>query len=1070
MKQTKPISLLFLAKRWLFSVVLITLMSASAIAQVSVSGTILDENGVGLPGVTILEAGTSNGTITDIDGSYSLSVAANSTIQVSFTGYKTQEIAVGQGGTFNLNLEVDAEVLDEVVVTGYQIQRKRDISGSVAVIKAEDIQTIVASSFAQKLQGRAAGVTMSTSGQAGDAANIRIRGISSFGNNDPLYIIDGVQIVDKGNLNLNPNDIESMQVLKDPSTASIYGSRASNGVIVITTKQGKAGKPKLTYSGSISGARDTKGWGDILITDANEFLDMSKQFFTNGGQALPSYIQNDKLTTFIFPATNGDPGTYDRFNNPIMRTSAGTDFWDEMTRTGLVNDHTLSISGGTDKSTYAISAGLLNQEGYINYQKFDRYTVRANSSYKITDWLKVGENVNFARTNRVNGVQQSEQGAASQIYKTIPIIPVYDEGTSVDADGNRNSFGGSKTANTGNSSNPVAMLYRGKDNNNFTNNILGNVYAEITPITGLTFRTSYNVNLSNYNGVNFSFRTPENQENQGAQNFSEYFGTSYGTIFSNTINYTKTLSERHNIGVLVGYESQDSKTRNLNGSLNNYFSIDPNIWYLNAAFGQADTRQVGSNGNQSRLLSMFGKVDYSLDDKYFLSATVRRDGSSKFSPANRYAVFPAVSAAWRISGEDFMKDGMFDDLKLRLSWGKTGNQAIPDYNFVDRWGGSIGSAFYAIDGSNNSATTGYHLTAIGTDALNSPTKWEEGETANIGIDATLLDNKLGVVLDVYRRKTNDLLYNSALPGTVGFVTVPFRNVASMQNTGFDFQITWRDNISKSLSYNIDLNLGRYVNEILKVDDAVDFFYPNGQQGVIDNRLSTNININKVGFPISSFRGFVVDGTFQTQADLDAIEQNPGEVIGGLRFKDLNGDKVINDSDYDIIGNPHPDFFGGLNLGVSFKKFDVNAFLVGSYGNDIFNYTRVFTHFRQFFANVHRDYYLENGTNGTPKLNAADTGSRFASSYYVEDGSYLRLGQLQVGYTIPFAASKVGLSKLKVYAQGQNLLTITGYSGLDPALSNANVGPGNNLNDIWTGYDIGQLPSSKIFTFGVVADF
>lgn len=1062
--------MLFEAKRWLFSAVLIFIMSAAAVAQVSVTGSVLDENGEGLPGVTILELGTGNGTITDIDGSYSLSVKANATIQVSFTGYKTQEIAVGNGGTQNVQLAVDTELLDEVVVTGYQIQRKRDISGAVTVIKTEDIQNMVASSFAQKLQGRAAGVTMSTSGQAGDAANIRIRGISSFGNNDPLYIIDGVQIVDKGNLNLNPNDIETMQVLKDPSTASIYGSRASNGVIVITTKQGKAGKPKMTYSGSISGAQDTKGWGDILITDADEFLDMSKQFFNNGGAALPDYIQNGALTEYIFPATNGDPGEYDRYSNPIMKTSEGTDFWKEMTRTGLVNDHTLSISGGSDKSTYAISAGLLNQEGYIKYQKFDRYNVRANSSYKVTDWLKVGENINFARTNRVNGVQQSEQGAASQVYKTIPIIPVYDEGDSRDADGERNSFGGSKSANTGNSSNPLAMLYRGKDNDNFTNNIMGNIYAELTPITGLTLRTALNVNMSNYNGYSFSYRSPENQENQGAQNYSEYAGNSTSTIFSNTAAYNKTIADRHNFSFLVGYEAQDTKNRNLSGSLNNYFSTDPNIRYLNAAFGQADTRQVSSNGNQSRLLSTFGKVDYSLDDKYFVSATIRRDGSSKFSAANRYAVFPAVSAAWRLSGEDFMQDGLFDDLKLRLSWGKTGNQAIPDYNFADRWGGSIGSAFYAIDGSNSTPATGFHLTAIGTDALGTPTKWEEGVTTNFGIDATLLDNKLSVVLDIYRRTTNDLLYNSALPGTVGFVTVPFRNVASMQNTGFDLGINYRGKISKDLSYNIDLNLGRYVNEILKVDDQVDFFYPNPQQGVIDNRLSTNININKVGFPISSFRGFEVDGVFSSQADMDAIEQNPGEVIGGLRFKDLNDDGIINDSDYTIIGSPHPDIFGGLNLGVTYKNLDVSAFFVGSYGNEIFNYTRAFTHFRQFFANVHRDYYLENGTNGTPKLNASDTGSRFASSYYVEDGSYLRLGQLQVAYNLPIPTSKFGLNKVKVYAQGQNLLTITGYSGLDPALSNANVGPGNGLNDIWTGYDIGQVPSAKIFSVGVIADF
>lgn len=1076
MEGTKQNSFPNLTKRLFLTIAMTVFLTAAMLAQVMISGTIVDESGVGLPGVNVLETGTSNGTISDLDGSYSLKVTANSTVQFSFTGYKSQDVSIGNGGTYNINLAPDTEVLDEVVVTGYQIQRKRDISGAVAVIKTEDMENLVTSSFAQKLQGRAAGVMINTSGQAGDATNVRIRGISSFGNNDPLYVIDGVPVQDKGNLNINANDIETMQVLKDPSTASIYGSRASNGVIVITTKRGKTGKTKFSYSGNYSFVNPTKGWDDILITDSNEYLDMSKQFFDNAGAAYPSYIQNGALTKYIYPATNGEPGTYDRFSNPVMTTSSGTNWWEAITRAGHTQDHTLSVSGGNDMATFAISAGALNQESYIKYNDFKRYNVRANSTFKVSKKLRIGESLNIARRSLTNFVEQGEQGAASQVYKIAPIIPVYDNGTSVGLDGERNSFGGSKTASTGNSNNPLAVLYRGKDNVGNNTNILGNIFAEYDLIKGLTLRTVFNVDLNNSNSKQFSFRSPENQENQGAQNFREDWGTSNVWTWTNTAAYNTNFSEKHNAGILVGYESIKGNSRSIFGTLNDYSFIDPNVWYLEPAFGSSSTRQVGSSGSESALLSTFAKVDYSYDDKYFVSATIRRDGSSRFSQKSRFGTFPAVSVAWRLSNESFMKDGIFDDLKLKASWGKTGNQNIFDYNFVDRWGGTIGSAAYAIDGSNGTIAPGYYNTAIGTDALGLATKWESGVSKNIGIEATILNEKLNIVLDLYDRSTEDLLYNGALSATLaGTATVPFRNIASMNNKGFDIGLDYRNKISKDVSYNISLNGGRYKNQVTKVDGVTDFFYPNSQQGRIDNRIPTEININKIGYPISSFRGYEVAGIFETQADLDAIDM-PGETLGGLRFRDLDGDKKITESDLTIIGSPHPDFFGGLNLGLTVKKISFNAMFVGSYGNDIFNYTKLFTHFRQFFANVDREYYLNNGTNGLPKLNQNDTGSRNSSTYFVEDGSYLRLGNLQIAYNLP-GISSIGMSNLKVYVQGQNLFTITGYSGLDPALSNANIGPGftvggqfQRLNDLWTGYDIGQVPSSKLITLGLTADF
>jgi len=1077
----------------LTSSLLVMCVSFVLAQELMVSGQVTDEAGVTMPGVNVLVKGTANGTATDVDGNYRISVPNGDAVLVfTFVGYSTTEVSVGGRSTVNAQLNPDVQTLSELVVTGYQVQRKADISGAVAVVDTKDLQTLVASSFAQKLAGRVPGVTISTSGAPGDATNVRIRGISSFGNNDPLYVIDGVPIQDKGNLNLNPNDIETMQVLKDPSTASIYGSRASNGVVVITTKKGKPGKTTLTFNGSYSLANAVKGWDDVLITNSSEYLDMTNQFFGNGGQAVPKYAEDGVLPKYIYvnptfiDGTNsvgndiiGGEATYDRYTNPIMLSSQGTNWWEESTRTGKVQDYYMNLSGGNDAAVFSVGAGALLQEGVLQYNDFKRYNIRANSSYKIGKKVRIGQTLNFTRRSIVNNPAQSEQGTLSQIYKIAPIIPVYDIGTSVDDEGHRDSFGGSKTANTGNANNPYAILFRGRRNPTFTNSLMGNFFGEVDIISGLTYRTDFKFDVSSFNGKNFSYRSPENQENQGAQNFRENWGNSSTWTWTNTLSYTKTVADKHNLNFLAGYEALQGEYRNINGSLNNYFTTDPNAWYINSAFGSSDTRQVSTNGGENKLLSIFGKVDYSLADKYYLSATVRRDGSSRFSSANRYAVFPAFSAAWRISGESFMANGnFFSDLKLRASWGKTGNQNIPDYNFADRWGGSVGSAFYDMNGTNNSALTGYHLTNVGTSTLGEETKWEEATTINFGIDASMLGDRLTFVLDVYQRKTEDLLYNAALPGTFGYLApnAPFRNTASMTNNGFDLGIGWNQQVNSDLRFNIDLNVSKYKNVIDRIDGITEFFYPNSAQGRIDNRLPTQININKVGYSISSFRGFRLDGIYESQAELDALDQ-PGAQVGGLRFKDLNGDGAITDDDLDIIGNPHPDFTYGLNLGVSYKNFDFSAFFVGSQGNEIFNYTRLFTHFRQFFSNVSRDYYKSNGTGGEPRLNILDTSSRQASEYYVEDGSYFRLGQLQIGYNVPLPSGwKNTVSRLKVYVQGQNLFTITDYSGLDPALSNANIGDfsgnvqGNYLNDLWTGFDLGQYPSNKLVTFGVTAEF
>jgi TonB-dependent starch-binding outer membrane protein SusC len=1063
---------------------LLLMLASVVLAQErNVTGKVTDENGSGMPGVNVLVKGTSTGTATDSDGGFAISVPNDqATLVFTFVGYATNEVAVGSRATLDVQLTPDVETLSELVVTGYQVLRKADISGAVAVVDASQLQTIVASSFAQKLQGRAAGVNISTSGAPGDATNVRIRGIGSFGNNDPLYVIDGVQYRDKGSVNLNPNDIETMQVLKDPATAAIYGVGAGNGVVVITTKQGKAGKTKLSYNGSYSVANSVKGWDDILITDSQDYLDMTNQFFTNGNQALPNYAVGGTLPKYIYvnPTLNGENSVgnttneaqYDRYSNPIMLTSPGTNWWKEITRPAKTHDHTLSVSGGSENSTFMVGAGILVQEGVLKFNDFRRYNVRANSSFKVGKKFRMGENMNFTNRTGRNNPAQSEQGVLSQVYKIAPIIPVYDIGTSVDEDGMRDSFGGSKTANTGNAANPYAMLFRGRKNTTVVNNIMGNFYGELDIIKGLTARTDFKYDVNQQQQKQFTFRSPENQENQGAQNFQETWGTGFAWIWTNTLAYNATFAEKHNLSFLAGYETQKGRGRNIFGSVNNYFSVTEDIWYLNTAFGAADTRQVNSTpGADFRKISMFGKVDYNLSDKYYLTATVRRDGSSVFSPENRFGVFPAFSAAWRISGESFMANSsVINDLKLRASYGEIGSDAsVNAYNFLDRWGGTVGSGFYAIDGANGGSTTGYHLQGIGTNSLNLATSWESQKATNIGFDATLLSDKVTFVFDWFTRETQDLLYNKQLAGTIGYLGTqsPYQNTASMKNTGFEISLGYKTEIN-DLKLGVDLNLSRYKNEILSIAAGENFFYPNAGQGRIDNRLPQQFNINQVGYPISSFRGYEVAGIIDSEEELDA---QPGSQMGGLQFRDINGDGDITDSDLTIIGSPHPDFTYGLNLTAGWKNFDLTMFFVGSKGNEIFNYTRLFTHFRQFFSNVSKEYYEENGTGDAPRLNILDTSSRSASEYYVENGSYFRLGQITLGYQLPVPAGLQNtLSGARIYVQGQNLFTITKYSGLDPALSNANIGDGRNLNDIWNGFDIGQYPNNRLVTIGVSANF
>ncbi|MES2794377.1 MAG: TonB-dependent receptor [Bacteroidota bacterium] len=1049
--------------RGVLIVCMMMLMATFTFAQNRITGKISDGAGNGIPGATVLVKGTNVGTTSDATGNFAINAAQNNTLTISSIGFKTQEIAIGNRSVVNLTLEDDAAALAEVVVTGYQQLRKKDITGAATIVETGSLKAIKSTSFTQNLAGRAAGVTVSSSGAPGDATNVRIRGISSFTNNDPLYIIDGVPVKDQYQNTINPEDIESMQILKDAAMASIYGSRANNGVIVITTKKGKSGKAKLSYNGSVGVVNSVKGYDEVLNTSSSVYAQAMKKKFPDESTAW--YANPSALPKYIQPFGNTvDENTYDILNNQISLTSQpGTNWWETMSRTGKMTDHNLNLSGGNEFATFNISAGYLHQDGVFIHNYFDRGTIRANSSFKVSNKLRVGENMMYAGNWGVGlggaGGSNNEQGVLGSLLKATPVVPQYDI---------KGNPGGHLTASTGNFTNPDQILRNNRNNTNKYNRLLGNIYAELDVISGLTVRTSFGGDFGNGFSRRFSYPEPYRVEgNKTNNNFNENWNNTFTWTWTNTAQYNKTFAQKHVIGVLVGQEAVANKNRNISGTISNYFTEDINAWYLQTALADPGSRSINSSGSESKLASYFGKIDYTFDDKYLISATVRQDGSSKFLSDERYGIFPAVSAGWRISQESFMKDlSWLSDLKIRGSYGIMGNQDIRNYNFSDIYGGGVGSTFYDINGQNGGVATGYALTSRG----NAKTKWEQAASINFGVDAALLNNSLTVVLDIYNRKTIDLLYNPPVPGTAGAAQAPTINVGEMENKGFDLGLSYRKVITKDLSFNTSLNISQYKNKIVKVSDNGNEFVSNGN---LTERFpqTSSVFINRVGYPISSFQGFIVEGLIANEADRAKHTGTGAAYIGGLKFKDVNGDGKIDQSDNAIIGNPHPDFTAGLNLGVTYKNFDVNAFLFGSFGNDIFNATLIQSYFMNFNSNVIKDILEKEGTGNYPKINGLDASSRSASTFYVEDGSYVRLGNLQLGLKIPKSfTSKLGLSGARVYLQGQNLFTITKYTGVDPAVSNANIGNAGNVNDQVTGYDNGNYPANKIMTLGINLEF
>lgn len=1053
------------------SLLLLLSLAVSVNAQKQVSGKVTGPDSKPLPGVTVSVKGTTVATVTSAEGNYVINLPAKSDVLVfSSVGYELYEVSLRNNNTVaDVSMKLQTTSLNEVVVTGYSAQRKKEITGAVSVVNMAEVKQAPVGTGEEALQGRASGVTIVSSGQPGAASDIRIRGVTSFGNNAPLVIVDGV----RGNLHdINVNDVESMQVLKDAS-AAIYGVAGSNGVIIITTKRGKTGRARVSYDAYVGVTMPGPGY-DMANTQQEADAIWLQQ--KNSGIGTPSHPQfgtgaTPKIPDYITPAgaMSGAPGTnpslYDINSNQItLANKLGTDWYKEITRQAFGQSHNLSISSGSDKSSYFFSFGYLNQEGIMQYQYLKRYSVRANTMFNIKNNIRVGENAYiFYKDNPTFG-NQSEGSPFTTAYREDAIIPVYDI---------MGNFAGTKSNGLGNAHNPYADIYRTKDNHGYNWDITGNVFAEVDFLKHFTIRTSFGGVMDNNYHYNFNYVGYENAEgNTGSNSFSEGGGYNTSWTFTNTLQYGQNFGD-HSVKALIGTEAVKYYGRYSSGTRSDYFSQNPNYWVLNAGTG---TQSNAGGAYQSSLMSLIGRLEYSYQGKYLVNATIRRDGTSIFTEDQRWGTFPSVSAGWRISEENFFKAAVpfVNELKLRYSWGKMGSTSNVDpTNPYNLYSTRSGKSAYDIAGNSNSPVVGFYRSNIG----NAKTTWEGDVISNIGLDAVILKNKLDFTIEWYKKKVNGLLFTeSGVPVDVifaGDAGLPKVNIGDIQNTGIDFNATYHTTVAKKLKLDLTGILTTYNNKIVDIPGVPYFDGP-----VIRNN---KLQRYEEGHPFGAFFGYQVVGIFQDANDVTKSPAQTDAAPGLFKYKDVNGDNKIDVNDRTYIGDPNPKFTYGFNITATYKNFDFSTFFFGSAGNDIFNNTLYFTDFPDFFKGGIRTEAAINSwtpTNKGAKVPMLRTtggfstdNSGFANSYFISKGSYLRNKQMQLGYSFSGGKiSKAGIDRLRIYVQATNLFTFTKYQGLDPELASQPNSNGQIVNTFEYGIDQGNYPHTPAYIFGVNINF
>lgn len=1049
--------------------------------KIFVKGTVKDVDLQPIIGASIFEKGTTNGTVSDIDGHFTLEVPVGSDVQVSCIGFLSKTLKVSKD--MIVILEVDTQKLEEVLVVGYSTQKKKDVTGSIAVVDADELLASTGSSAAQQLQGKAAGVYIGQSGSPGSPTMVRIRGFNTVNDNGPLFVIDGVSTRNQDLSSINPNDIESMQVLKDASSAAIYGAQAANGVILITTKKGgNTGAPVLTYNGYV-GVQQTSNRYDLLNSMDRinvEWAAKKNQLAFAGSNKLPSHPQFGTGATPSIPkyltmagaaGRDVDVSDYSYPKNTYAEFS-DTDWWNEVDRNAFIQNHQLTLAGGNDKGRYSMGLNFFDQNGTAKYTYYKRYQIRVNSQYNIRKWLRMGENLTYSWI-KDNGLDAaaSEGNIYSWIYRASPYVPVYDI---------KGHFAGSKLAGTGNFYNPVAILYRNKDNYHTHQRLFGDIWAEADILPNLKLRSQFGVDYTRSWHYSMGKKEPEFSEYSfatGTNTFSEQSAFNIRWVWSNTLNYSLEFARDHKINALIGTEAiKDGIGRWLYGMRRHYlFEDNIDAWVLSLGKKNNEMENNSTYNGEFALFGVFGRLDYSFKDRYLVSAIVRRDGVSRFSKNNRYGVFPAVSLGWRISEEDFMlntKDWL-DDLKLRVGYGENGNSEVPrKTNYAYEYVTSPSRTNYDITGCDNATEVGWRLGLFG----NENTKWEATQMINIGIDASFFNNKIGLTADAYWKKTTDMLVSASYTDFAGEAGRPYINFGDVKNRGFDINIDYRD-YSGDWSWDVNLNLSHYKNEVVRLAES-----DNASMWGWGARLKGAVARTTKGHPISEFWGYKKDGFYESVQEVQNLiplgeskpVENPEKYVGKFKFKDVDGDGKLTSNDRTFIGSPHPDLIMGLNTNISWKNWDLSMFWYSTLGNDLYNNVKYFTDFWMFEGNrsktIRDKSWVKGGDNSKAKLPILDYGDQYSgansNSYYVEDASFLRLKNLIVGYTFDKSLlQKINVKNVRVYLQAENLLTFTKYSGLDPELTNSNVGGGSGA-DLVKGVDMGGWPTTRRFIVGV----
>ncbi|MEN7551308.1 TonB-dependent receptor [Rapidithrix thailandica] len=1014
-------------------------VSEELVKDITVSGKVTDEeSGEPLPGASVVVVGTTMGTITDFNGEFKLSFPDTyQMLAISYMGYVTSEINISGKSRVEVALQPDATQLEELVVMGYDIQEKKDITGSVATINPEEVKSLPTASIDKMLDGRMAGVQVLTDNAPGGNVTVRIRGYGTINNNDPLYVIDGVPV--SGGLNtVNPADIESIQVLKDAAAASIYGSRAANGVVVITTKQGSGEESTISFN-AYGGIQ--KAFNLPKMLSARQYGDMLWQAVKNDGGTPSSDVYGDDPNQAVVPQW---------LNEEQTLPSADVDWVQEIFEPAAVQSYNLSVSKGNEKGRHALTLGYYNQEGIIKYTGFERYTARFNSSYKIKNLINVGENFSatFSRTTDV-GINTSLGSIVYDAFQFPSIVPVRD------SEGN---FGGNPLNDL---ANPLGSLHRGKDNVKKNIRILGNAFAELD-LKYFSFKTNIGIDFQNYNYRGFSPKFDEILVSRNVNSLGTNNSFNYQLTWSNTLNYQRDFG-KHSFDVLLGQEAIQYYYEGFSASRQSFLYEDPNFRYL--SYGTDNQLNSGS-ANEWSLLSYFGKLNYSFNDKYLFSATLRRDGTTRLNN-NKWGTFPAFSVGWRISEEPFFDFGRaFNSLKLRMSWGQTGNQQVPAYSTLFSYQNNATYSNYAIDGAQEAIGNGLVQTRVANPNL----KWEVTSQTSIGLDFGFFDDKLQMTAEYFNKITDDILIYSPIPLTYGGTNDgTWINGGKMKNSGLELALKYKGNVS-ALNYNLGVNLTAYKNELTELHSVSYLGIPSSSLHSVN--FDQEISRTAVGQPIGSFYGYEAMGIFKSQEEVDAHGIQPNAQPGDLRFKDVDGDGDLDDADRTYIGSPHPDLILGFNMNFYYKGFDLAMLFNASFGNDIYNLTKYKTEFfNQAAYNKSEDvmnaWTPDNPNAEIPRLTLDDPNNNIrVSSYYVEKGSYFKLYNVQLGYTFP--SDKMKGMDLRVFGQVNNVFTITNYGGMTPEIGLQNYSSRNRNLDI--GVDRGIYPPSRTFTLGLNLNF